>query len=47
MKIKWMLCVVAALSTVCPAWAEDDEKGEDTRPYVSIDKREIINKTDN
>ena len=47
MKIRWMLCVAVALSTVCSVWAEDDEKGEDTRPYVSIDKREIINKTDN
>lgn len=47
MKFKWMLCIAAALSTVCSVWADDDEKGEDTRPYVSIDKREIINKTDN
>ena len=47
MKFKWMLCVAAVLSTVCSVWADDDEKGEDTRPYVSIDKREIINKTDN
>lgn len=47
MKCKWILCVAAALAMVCPVWAEDDEKGEDTRPYVSIDKRQIINKTDN
>ena len=41
-----MLCAVAAAAMACHAWADDEEKGEDTRPYVSIDKREIINKTD-
>ena len=46
-KIKWALCAAAVFAMACPVWADDDEKGEDTRPYVSIDKREIINKTDN
>ena len=39
--------VSAALVTAQPVWAEDDEPGEDMRPYVSIDQDKIVNKTDN
>ena len=46
--IKWMLCAAAISAAVRPACgADDDEKGEDTRPIVSIDQKDIVNKTDN
>lgn len=32
---------------VSPAWADDDEEGEDTRPFVSINQEDVVNKTDN
>ena len=47
---KWMLwAAVLAVAAMVPAYAADDdeEKGEDTRPFVSIDKEHIVNKTDN
>lgn len=46
-EIKWMLLVVAVSAMVVPVWADDDEKGEDTRPYVSINQEDVVNKTDN
>lgn len=46
--IKWVLCAAAISAAVRPACgADDDEKGEDTRPYVSINQEDIVNKTDN
>lgn len=46
--LKWMLCAAAASAAVLPTFgADDDEKGEDTRPYVSINQEEVVNKTDN
>ncbi len=46
-KIKWVLVAAAVSAATAPAWAEDDEKGEDTRPYVSINQEDIVNKTPN
>ena len=46
-KVRWMMCAVAAAAMVGPAWSEDDEKGEDARPYVSINQEDIVNKTGN
>ena len=41
--IKWMLCAAAASAAVLPTFgADDDEKGEDTRPYVSINQEDIV-----
>ena len=46
--IKWMLCIAAVSAVALPVCgADDDEKGEDTRPYVSINQEDIVNKTDN
>jgi len=46
-EIKWMLVAAAVSAVAVPAWADDDEKGEDTRPYVSINQEDVVNKTDN
>ena len=46
-EIKWMLVAAVVSAATAPAWAEDDEKGEDTRPYVSINQEDIVNKTPN
>lgn len=46
-KIKWILCAAAVSAMAVPLWAEDDEKGEDARPYVSINQEDVVNKTDN
>lgn len=47
-KFKLMLCAAAVSAVIAPVWAEDeDEPGEDTRPYVSINQEDIVNKTDN
>jgi len=44
---KLMLCVAAVSAMILPVRADDDEEGEDTRPYVSINKEDVVNKTDN
>lgn len=45
--LKWMFCVAAVSAVALPVCgADDDEKGEDTRPYVSINQEDIVNKTD-
>lgn len=49
--MKKLLCALSALALfVSPAWADDDdddvEAGPDPRPFVSIDKDHIENKTD-
>ena len=46
-KFKMMMCVAAVSMVIAPVWADDDEPGEDTRPYVSINQEDIVNKTDN
>ena len=47
MTLKWMFCVAVVMAIICSMWAEDGEKSEDARPYVSIDTRNIVNKTGN
>ena len=46
---KWILwAAVLAVAAMVPAYAadnDDEDKGEDTRPFVSIDKEHIVNKT--
>ena len=44
-RILWIIGLSAAF--VFPILAGDDEKVEDTRPYVSINNEDIVNKTDN
>jgi len=47
MKKHLILASVLALASA-QIWAEDDEEnGKDTRPYVSINQEDIVNKTDN
>ena len=47
--MKKLAVALSALALfVSHAWAEDDdEPGQDTRPYVSINQEDIVNKTDN
>ena len=46
---KYLLLASALAFVAAPLWAddEDEEQGKDTRPYVSINQEDIINKTDN
>ena len=46
---KCLLFASVLAFTVAPLWAADDEEeqGKDTRPYVSINQEDIVNKTDN
>ena len=46
MKTKWMINAAVAMSMACSVVAKDDESNEDTRPYVSINQEDIVNKTD-
>lgn len=45
---KCLLFASALVFAAAPLWADDDEEnGKDTRPYVSINQEDIVNKTDN
>ena len=45
-EIKWMLVAAAVSAVAAPVLADDDEKGEDTRPYVSINQEDVVNCVD-
>jgi len=45
MKKTAFLLAALSLFVESPIWADDDEKGEDTRPFVSINQEDIVNKT--
>ena len=46
--VKLMFCAAVVSAAALPVCgADDDEKGEDTRPYVSINQEDVLNKTDN
>lgn len=48
MKKSLLWALAFAVSAVLPVCAADEEeKGEDTRPYVSINQEDVVNKTDN